>query len=744
MYVGMRREKLLYLCMLIAACMAGISLLYLASAYLELSRQFIVGWGLIGLLIIFNRIEQFKRPPLRIIFIVMAAFVSLRYLFWRTFDTLIYTGPLDFIGTIALYLAEIYVLIIHFLGLHSNIWPLKRKPAPLPDKLDLYPTVDVFIPTYNESEEIVRITAIAATHINYPKDKICIHILDDGSTVARRNNPKTSSTAWERYHSFQRMARELDVNYITRETNKHAKSGNLNHALHHTNSELILMLDCDHVPTRDILKNTVGWFLKDEKLFLVQTPHFFINPNPLEKNLAIFNDAPTENEMFYRGIHLGHDFWNSSYFCGSAAVLKRKYLEEAGGIAGDTITEDAETTISLHSRGYNSVYIDRPMVCGLSPDTFDDFIIQRSRWAQGMIQIFILKNPLFAKGMQIHQRICYLGSCIFWFFGISRFIFYIIPAAFLLFGLKVYHASFIQVVAYTLPHVMCSIIITNFFFGKLRWPFFSELYENVQSIFMLPVIFSVIVKPRAPTFKVTPKGKNLEETLLNPMAIPYFIMLAVIVVCIPVAIIRWFYEPLYRDVIIITFGWTIFNLFIAMVSLGAFMERKQVRRHHRMWAKGKVNVFFPRLNKTIQGEIKDISFTGMGLELNNVPFSIKPEEDVELYVRDIYGDTYRFQAVIYRHIKKGNVSFCGCNFVSYKDVITQLVKFMYGDSQRWKDFWEKKSHRVNPLVILFFMVRVGAKGSQDCIMAIFRLIFAALKKTLSSIFANRRIICVKE
>ncbi len=555
-------------------CAGGLLFLCFAGMYLKLSQQFIVGWGLLGLLIFFNKIESFKRPPLRIMIILMVAFISIRYWFWRTFDTLIYTSFFDLVGMLLLYFAEGYVLTIHFLGLYVNSWPLKRKILPLPDDYHLYPTVDILIPTYLESEEIVKVTVTACTQVIYPKDKLNIYILDDGSTIAKRNAPEASTAAWERYYSFKRMARELGVNYLTRESNKHAKAGNINHALHHANGDLMLLLDCDHVPTRDILKNTVGWFLKDKKLFLVQTPHFFINPNPLEKNLAIFDYAPSENEMFYRSIQSGLDFWNSSFFCGSAAILRREHIEKVGGFSGDTITEDAETTLSLHDSGYNSIYVDRPMVCGLSPESFDDFIIQRSRWTQGMLQIFILKNPLLKKGMKIYQRLCYLSCSIFWFFCFSRFIFYIIPTAFLLFGLKVYHASFVQVAAYALPHVMACIIVTDFLHGKVRWAFFSELYESVQSIFLIPVIYSVIMNPRAPVFKVTPKGKRLEDEFLSPMVVPYFILVFIIAVSILVAVVKWFTYPLYRDVIIITFSWSVFNLFLALASLGVFLEKK--------------------------------------------------------------------------------------------------------------------------------------------------------------------------
>ena len=45
-------------------------------------------------------------------------------------------------------------------------------------------------------------------------------------------------------------------------------------------------------------------------MFLVQTPHFFINPDPIEKNLQTFTQMPGENEMFYKVIQRGlHRYW---------------------------------------------------------------------------------------------------------------------------------------------------------------------------------------------------------------------------------------------------------------------------------------------------------------------------------------------------------------------------------------------------------------------------------------------------
>ena len=147
------------------------------------------------------------------------------------------------------------------------------------------------------------------------------------------------------------------------------------------------MFDADHAPARDFLLETVGYFDEEPRLFLVQTPHFFLNPDPVERNLDTFEKMPSENEMFYGIIQRGLDKWDASFFCGSAAVLRRAALAETNGFSGVSITEDCETALALHARGWKSVYVDKPLIAGLQPATFASFIGQRSRWAQGMMQI---------------------------------------------------------------------------------------------------------------------------------------------------------------------------------------------------------------------------------------------------------------------------------------------------------------------------------------------------------------------
>lgn len=718
-------------------CLVSAALLYgfcaLAEIHLSIEKQYLVGWVCVVLLILFSRVESFRQPPLRIVFILLAVFVSIRYMIWRTSDTLVYDGVLNFIGTTLLYLAELYAFTLYLLGVFANIWPLETKIVPLPDDPSRYPSVDILIPTYNEDVEMVKITVTAALHIDYPKELLHIHILDDGATVAKRNDPTSAKEAWERHYRLRRIAGELGVNYLTRRHNSKAKAGNLNHALAHTGADLVLVLDCDHVPTKDILKNTVGQFLKDEKLAFVQTPHFFINPNPIEKNIDTLKHAPGENEMFYRACQPGLNFWNASFFCGSAAILRRNYLEEVGGISGETITEDCETALSLHQKGYNSVFIARPMVCGLSPETFDDFILQRSRWAQGMTQMMVLNNPLFAKGLTFYQRVCYFNNGLFWQFGISRFIFIIAPAAFLLMGLHVYFASGGQVIAYALPHMVASILLADFLYGRYRWPFLSELYECIQSIFLMPVVLSVFLNPRKPLFKVTPKGKNLENDFLSRLSVPFFLMCSILILAFPVGIVKWYQYPLHRDVILITLVWSLYNLCLAMAAFGAFYEKRQIRRNHRLWAKGHVLVHFPRLGKCVEAEMQDISISGIGLSFQS-PVPPCPGERIRIEARDSLGEKYQIDAEIQRIVARGDGYFCGAEFTAASgEERANTIRFVYADSQRWVDYWGKNTARTNPVKVLGFVLKLSLKGFRISMIACLHLVIAPVLDLLRNV-----------
>lgn len=688
----------------------GLFVLYLSQLRIPLDQQFMLGWGLVGVLFLMRLTNASQSYFGRVFLVLIASFISIRYFVWRVEDTLIYIDPLEFFLLSVLFLAEVDVFLVHFVGMFTNIWPLHRKDELVDVPDDKLPTVDIFIPTYTEPAEVVRITATACTQIDYPNHKLNIHILDDGGTEQRRNHPTLGAVSRHRARQLKKIAEELGISYITREQNIHAKAGNINHAMKTTYGELILILDCDHVPTTDILRRTVGWFLKDPKLYLVQTPHFFINPDPVEKTIGSFHSAPSEGEMFYRGNQPANDFWNSAFFCGSAGILRRSHLEEVDGISGDTITEDAETSIKLHAKGYNSVYVSRPMVCGLSAETFSDFIIQRSRWCQGMLQIGLLKNPMLNKGLKFYQKLCYSSSYLYWFFGFARFIFFVAPTLFLLTGIQLYHASLEQVTAYALPHLFASFLMMSMLFGKYRWPLFSELYETVQSIFLLPATIGVIQNPKAPSFVVTPKGATLTKDFLSPLAPPFYIMILIMLSSLPAAYFKWQDNPQLHDGIIICTSWLLINLCIAYVSLGIFWEKHQVRHFHRAWASGPIKVQVGDI--TWNGSLTDFSLTGLGFHLP-AQAKVNKGDVLQAKVKNSQGEYFLLPFHVVRASPQGEEIIVGGEFEDPEAHYSELVHLVYGDSQRWLDFWNRGAKPPSLLRVFFDLLKLGMKGAKQ-------------------------------
>ncbi|MDH5785695.1 MAG: UDP-forming cellulose synthase catalytic subunit [Chromatiales bacterium] len=613
------------------------ALVYLAILPLTVESQSLM---VISLLVILGGLSLYSRnlpergvgqQSIRITIIMLAVFVTLRYFFWRTTTTIEYNDFGSFVAAIALYLAEVYGITIYFLGAFVNIFPLYRTSPPLPDEMEKLPTVDILIPSYNEDADLLEVTLLAATQVGYPKERLRVYLLDDGGTVQKRSDPDPhkAKAAWDRHHQLQSLCERVGATYLTRERNVHAKAGNVNAALKHCGGELVLILDADHVPARDILQKTVGFFVLDPKLFLVQTPHFFINPDPIERNLNTFQDMPGENEMFYTVVQHGLDFWGGSFFCGSAAVLRRSCLDEVGGISGETITEDAETALELHSRGYRSVYLGTPLISGLQPETFTGFVMQRVRWAQGMVQIFLLKNPLLIKGLTLPQRLAYTSSSFFWFFPFARATFLLAPAAFLLFGFQIYNANLSEFIAYALPHIAAATMLSNYLYGKTRWPFISELYETMQSLFSFIALTKVFRNPRAPTFQVTPKGEKLDGDFISSLAKPFYFIIAVTVVCLFAAVFRYIYYPNQADVALITGGWACFNLVLLTGALGALLERRQRRITPRIHVPVTLKGTLVIANHMVPCHVFDVSATGAGV-VTKVPIDELPQEQSEV------------------------------------------------------------------------------------------------------------------
>ncbi|MFI4962837.1 MAG: UDP-forming cellulose synthase catalytic subunit, partial [Legionellales bacterium] len=498
---------------------------------------------------------------------VLSVIVSCRYMWWRYTTTLVWADPVSMFFGVLLIIAETYIFVVLILGFFQSIWPLQRNPVSLPKDTALWPSVDVFIATYNEDLNIVSPGVYAALGIDWPKDKITIYLLDDG------NRPQMKA-----------FAQTTGIEYIVRASNEHAKAGNINNALKHTKGDLIAIFDCDHIPTHTFLQLTVGWFLQDSKLAILQTPHHFFSPDPFERNLGSFMKTPNENALFYGVVQDGNDTWGSTYFCGSAGIMRRTALEDIGGFAVESVTEDAHTSLRLQRKGYTSAYIRIPLAAGLATESLSGHIGQRIRWARGMAQILRLDNPLFGKGLKLAQRLCYFNAMLHFLSGVPRLIFLTTPIAFLCLHANLIYADASMVLLYAMPHIIHAALANSCIQGKYRHFLWNEIYETVMAWYIAIPTTVALITPHKGTFNVTAKGGLVEKRHADwHTARPYLFLLLLNLIGLIVAMWRLIHGPSHEHIaVIITMLWVIYNIAILGGALGVDIEAKQVRKAPRV------------------------------------------------------------------------------------------------------------------------------------------------------------------
>jgi cellulose synthase (UDP-forming) len=630
--------------------------------------------------------------------IMLSLTASLRYMYWRLTSTLDFENWLDSLLGYGLIVAEFYTLVVIVLGYVQTAWPLRRKPLIMTGPPSEWPTVDVFIPSYNEALSIVKLTIFAAQAIDWPRDKLNVYVLDDG-----------------RREDFREFCDQIGVGYIVRDNNRHAKAGNLNEALKVTNGEYIAMFDADHVPTRSFLQVTMGWFLKDPKLAMLQTPHFFFSPDPFEKNLDTFRSVPNEGELFYGLLQDGNDLWNATFFCGSCAVLRRTSLLEVGGVAVETVTEDAHTALKLNRKGYNTAYLAIPQAAGLATESLSRHIAQRIRWARGMAQIFRTDNPLLGKGLKLGQRLCYANAMLHFFYGLPRLVFLTAPLAYLLFGAEVMHASALMITAYVLPHIFHASLTNSAVQGRFRHSFWNEVYEAVLAWYIMGPVLMAMVNPKFGGFNVTDKGGIVDQKYFDwTLARPYIILLGLNVTVFCIGIYTLFQSGWSNDAatltLVINMAWTIYNIMITSAAIAVAAETRQVRNEPRVQASLPVRVTRAD-GSQIEGATQDFSQTGLGLKLP-ADAGIENGEVIQIALfRKNYSGEFPATVMFSRD------GYIGTRFIDLSlRQQSELVRLTFARADTWAATWGQGKPD-SPLVALREVGQIGWRGVRELIKA---------------------------
>jgi len=354
-----------------------------------------------------------------------------------------------------------------------------------------FPPVDIFICTYDEPLEILEKSILTALALDYPD--ATVWVLDD----TRRK--------WLREYCAAAGAR-----YVTRDSNRHAKAGNLNNGLAvtaaQTNAPIILVLDADFAPRPDFLKRTVG-LLSNPDVAVVQTPQFYYNPDPIQHNLLAAQSWVDDQRFFFDIFQPAKDAWGCAFCVGTSFIVRRDRLNEIGGFPSQAISEDINLTYTMLARGYETWWLNEKLSIGLSAEGIPEYITQRARWCLGTIQVALLRDgPLFGSGFTLTQRWHYLHGVLNWLCKPFMVLLLVAPPIYWFAGIPAFEADYLSFLRYGMPALLSQIIYMAWISRSRTLPLFMEATHAVTAFAISATLLSAVVKPFGRPFKITDKG----------------------------------------------------------------------------------------------------------------------------------------------------------------------------------------------------------------------------------------------
>ena len=276
----------------------------------------------------------------------------------------------------AIYFGAVAILAIYgLLGLFTLIVYLYYRKAyrPVPPMPSEWPHVTVQLPLYNERYVVERLIN-AAVALDYPAEKLQIQVVDDS----------TDETTYRAARLVARyQARGISISLHHRQHRTGYKAGALAAALAPAAGDFIALFDADFEPEPEFLRQTIPHFLANPRLGVVQARwgHSNDTASPLTTAQAIALDKHFAIEQVVR--HRANYF---PKFNGSASVLRRRCVEEAGGWEGDTVTEDLCLSTRAVLKGWRFEFLNGLVAPAQLPASIAAYKSQQARWAQGSLQ----------------------------------------------------------------------------------------------------------------------------------------------------------------------------------------------------------------------------------------------------------------------------------------------------------------------------------------------------------------------
>ena len=543
--------------------------------------------------------------PARIVLSLASGALLLRYLVWRYQVTLPpIDEPVNWLAGWIFYVIEVLALTSALLSLmflsrvrdrsaeadeHQG-WERHDGAAPL---------IDVLICTYNEEQRILENTILGAIGMDYPNYRVWV--LDDG------NRP------W-----LKVLCERLGAGYVARPDNVGAKAGNINHALAVLGTlaeapQFIAILDADFVPTAGFLSRSMSLF-HDERVGIVQTPQHFINPDPIQTNLAIAGAWPDEQRYFFDIVMPGKDAWGVAFSCGTSSIIRCAALKQIGGIPTDSVTEDYLTTLRLKEVGYTTAYLNEPLSFGLAPEGLKEYVTQRGRWALGFMQILRGRSGPLAPGpLGFIDRISLIEAFLNWsFVYLYKVVGIFVPAIYLLFGVKAVQVHLFEMLAVFLPfYVVQSQMMAWVSHGRVI-PFLTDVAQMLTAPAALKAVFIGLFRRRGHKFQVTAKGGDRSVRFVEWPLLRNFLLLLIMATFAVEYAFALTDRYLLMNEGALALAWSWYNIVVLFLLCLICVEQPRLRQAGRFASDEVASIFVAGKRRFVR--MRDISVSGARFE----------------------------------------------------------------------------------------------------------------------------------
>jgi cellulose synthase/poly-beta-1,6-N-acetylglucosamine synthase-like glycosyltransferase len=271
------------------------------------------------------------------------------------------------------------LLILSVYGIHRydiirTYFKLRKNATKEPARrFEQLPPVTMQLPLYNERYVVERLIE-ETVKIEYPKELLQIQVLDDSTD----DTAPFAEALVERYKNMG-----YPIEYHHRGHRHGYKAGALQAGLETATGEFVAVFDADFCPPPEFLLRTIHHFA-DPKVGVVQTRWSYLNRdyNFLTEVEAMLLDGHFILEHGARS-RAGY-FFN---FNGTAGILRKSMIEDAGGWQHDTLTEDSDLSYRAQLKGWRFVYMPGLDCPSELPVQMHGFQVQQSRWAKGLTQV---------------------------------------------------------------------------------------------------------------------------------------------------------------------------------------------------------------------------------------------------------------------------------------------------------------------------------------------------------------------